>query len=418
MKQKLKSNEGFSIIEILAVMAIIVTISGIAIVNWRSGEKQYALQRAASKLSQDIRRAEELAMSTKQFQGQVPEGGYGVFFKVSEKDHYILFADLNNNNHYDPGLDGLVEDIPLEKEIQISQLSPSSPLHITFTPPEPTVTITQDASEAQITLSIKTDPTKIKIIKLNKAGLVYIFSPYTLSVSKSGTGSGTVTSSPDGINCGTDCSEAYTSINSVTLTAFVDFGSTFSGWLGDCTGTGNCVLTMDANKGVTATFNSCFANGTLCNSESQCCSGYCYVDADGDRYSPSSGTKKCQVISQITGTDNNDSSPCTDNYAEYAGTCTTTCKGCITGACVNIPAGSQDTYGSNTCTTTHYRCDGSGACTAPTVCTGRLAYQSCDQSCTNSGYSTCITGYNGNNCTSTTRACSSAYSWTCRCYRY
>ena len=41
----------------------------------------------------------------------------------------------------------------------------------------------------------------------------------TLTVGKSGTGSGTVTSSPAGINCGSDCSEAYASGTSVTLTA-------------------------------------------------------------------------------------------------------------------------------------------------------------------------------------------------------
>ncbi len=42
---------------------------------------------------------------------------------------------------------------------------------------------------------------------------------YTLTVAKDGTGSGTVTSSPAGINCGADCSEPYTSGTVVTLTA-------------------------------------------------------------------------------------------------------------------------------------------------------------------------------------------------------
>jgi len=77
---------------------------------------------------------------------------------------------------------------------------------------------------------------------------------YTLTVTKSGTGTGTVTSSPSGISCGTDCSEAYNASTSVTLTATPTTGSTFTGWSGACTGTGACTVAMTAAKAVTATF--------------------------------------------------------------------------------------------------------------------------------------------------------------------
>jgi len=78
----------------------------------------------------------------------------------------------------------------------------------------------------------------------------------TLTVSKAGTGSGTVTSSPAGINCGTTCSAAYNSGTSVTLTATSAAGSTFTSWSGACSGTGSCVVTMNAARSVTATFTS------------------------------------------------------------------------------------------------------------------------------------------------------------------
>jgi hypothetical protein len=79
--------------------------------------------------------------------------------------------------------------------------------------------------------------------------------PYTLTVTKAGTGSGTVTSSPAGISCGADCSETYNSGTVVTLSQTAAAGSTFAGWSGACTGTGSCQVTMSAAKSVTATFN-------------------------------------------------------------------------------------------------------------------------------------------------------------------
>ncbi|MCG3111529.1 MAG: PA14 domain-containing protein [Candidatus Manganitrophus sp. SB1] len=78
---------------------------------------------------------------------------------------------------------------------------------------------------------------------------------FSLAVTKAGTGSGTVTSSPAGINCGTTCSFTFTTGTTVTLTAPPSADSVFIGWSGACSGTGNCVVTMDAAKSVTANFN-------------------------------------------------------------------------------------------------------------------------------------------------------------------
>lgn len=79
---------------------------------------------------------------------------------------------------------------------------------------------------------------------------------YTLSVARGGSGSGTVTSSPGGINCGADCSEVYAGGTVVTLTATASFGSSFVGWSGaGCSGTGPCTVTMNASMTVGATFS-------------------------------------------------------------------------------------------------------------------------------------------------------------------
>ncbi len=78
---------------------------------------------------------------------------------------------------------------------------------------------------------------------------------YTLSVSKIGTGSGTLASIPTGIDCGATCSASFNYNSSVTLTATPATGSSFTGWSGaGCTGTGTCVVTMGGARTVTATF--------------------------------------------------------------------------------------------------------------------------------------------------------------------
>ncbi len=65
-----------------------------------------------------------------------------------------------------------------------------------------------------------------------------------------------MTSAPTGITCGTDCSEAYFSGTTVTLTATPAAGSLFAGWSGGgCSGAGGCTVLVNANKTVTARFD-------------------------------------------------------------------------------------------------------------------------------------------------------------------
>lgn len=75
-----------------------------------------------------------------------------------------------------------------------------------------------------------------------------------LGVEKSGSGSGTVSSSPAGIACGTSCSTEFAPGTIVSLSAKARAGSGFVGWSGDCSGTGVCVLVMSAARQVGAEF--------------------------------------------------------------------------------------------------------------------------------------------------------------------
>src|SRR5436190_11947081 len=90
--------------------------------------------------------------------------------------------------------------------------------------------------------------------RLTPVEVVGFEDPRTVTVAKSGSGAGTVTSIPAGIACGTSCAHAFAFGTSVTLTATAAAGSVFTGWSGSCSGPSACIVTTDANRAVTATF--------------------------------------------------------------------------------------------------------------------------------------------------------------------
>ena len=78
---------------------------------------------------------------------------------------------------------------------------------------------------------------------------------FILFLGTTGSGSGTVTSSPAGISCSSDCWAEFQDPTHVTLTASPAAGSTFVGWGGDCSGSGSCTVSMHGYRDVTAEFN-------------------------------------------------------------------------------------------------------------------------------------------------------------------
>jgi hypothetical protein len=80
--------------------------------------------------------------------------------------------------------------------------------------------------------------------------------PVELTVTPAGKGSGGVTSDPEGILCGRDCTQTFATGRTVVLTARASTGSDFAGWSGGgCTGNSECTVTLNESQTVQATFN-------------------------------------------------------------------------------------------------------------------------------------------------------------------
>ena len=86
-----------------------------------------------------------------------------------------------------------------------------------------------------------------------RAALASVVTNFTVTVNKTGAGTGTVTSNSSGIDCGATCNGQFPQGSTVNLIAAPDPGSVFAGWSGDCSGPDPCSLTQNAT--VTATFN-------------------------------------------------------------------------------------------------------------------------------------------------------------------
>lgn len=75
-----------------------------------------------------------------------------------------------------------------------------------------------------------------------------------LFYSLTGSGSGTISTSPSGSSCGTNCL-SFANGTAINLSANPAVSSVFTGWGGDCSGM-SCVLTMDSDRSVTANFDA------------------------------------------------------------------------------------------------------------------------------------------------------------------
>ena len=195
--------KGFTLLELTVVAAIIGLLAAVILANYRGGERQFALLRSTHQLAQDLRRAEEMAISSQktppgfETEEAFPRGGYGIYLKIDHEApkgyRIILFADCDGEGDYDESgtadcagaahgfgfsRDETIEELTLEEGVVIGALFSSSQLlepllelSIAFKPPDPEISIS-GGDMATIILSLKDAPTITRTITINKVGLI------------------------------------------------------------------------------------------------------------------------------------------------------------------------------------------------------------------------------------------------------
>lgn len=122
---------------------------------------------------------------------------------------------------------------------------------------DPTVSVTAALSTLRANADVISDTrpggtvTGLRSLKVNFLSNV----ERVLNVSLAGSGTGLVSSQPSGILCGGDCEEKFTTDATLTLTATPASNAAFTGWMGACTGTGPCTVTMTQSQSVSAVFS-------------------------------------------------------------------------------------------------------------------------------------------------------------------
>ncbi len=170
--------KAFTLVESLVVIAIIGILSLILFPNYQSTQQKLALQRSAFKLAQDIRTVQEMAMSAEEFEGEIPEGGYGISLS-SGASFYAIFIDKDLDGKYDNPSEK-VEDIFLENDIEINSINPVNLRAVIFFPPDPEVFFMNPggnnigSNNITINIAFSSDISKNVDIIVNKAGLIYV----------------------------------------------------------------------------------------------------------------------------------------------------------------------------------------------------------------------------------------------------
>jgi len=176
------SQPGFSLVEVVTSLFIIVLITAVFLSNYKYAEKRTDLTMAAQNVVSDIHLAQSYAMGLAEYAGDVPVGGWGVHFDTasSTADRYFIFADVNGNQRYDSGEESANaggRTSYFSSNVRLKQFSGvTNPLDIIFVPPDPLTIISGGSgtsTSADIVITENQNNT-VKTVEVNFLGLVEV----------------------------------------------------------------------------------------------------------------------------------------------------------------------------------------------------------------------------------------------------
>ncbi len=187
-KFKVKNN-GFTVIELLVVISIIVAFFLVAVPNFYKIKLQLSLSRVAYKFSQDVRRAQNMALTKSRYYDPSTKveqsvDGYGIDVDLSAlgSKKYIMYADKSPGNQQYDSLDYIVETIDFSSAdpgIIIKEVDNviGKSASINFNSSDLNTNIFQLLSlqnSATVVFALESDPAITKSVLVNTSGLVEV----------------------------------------------------------------------------------------------------------------------------------------------------------------------------------------------------------------------------------------------------
>ena len=311
------NTKGFTLLEVMVTLSIMTVILTVILLNQSSYTEKVQLANLADQMTLTLTQMQSYGIAVKEIEPGSEDfsAAYGISLSIlpsGDETVYLAFADKDRDGRYDgnwncstggsseclekvvmsPG--NFIDAICLIEEDGDENCIDPQRVDISFLRPNTEAIITtytsngqvMDTSNAQgVKISLQSPSAFERLVVVYKVGQISALEPVyeyqypapaydypspqayltpyvypspivyrDLTVTKLGTGTGTVTGAS--INCGSICNGAFANGSQVVLSATpTDSSNAFSGWSGNCSGTGNCVLTMDGSKIARATFN-------------------------------------------------------------------------------------------------------------------------------------------------------------------
>ena len=176
--KKNASQSGFSIVELVITISIIVLVTGLSLARFSTFDNTVLLQSQAFEIAFDIRQAQQSGISVRATEAD-KRSAFGIYFDESTRSQYIFFQDINNDEAYDVGeeLQTFIIDTRFEiTNIEILRSPPIEPssASVTFKRPNFDGRISPSGGDLEITIAATRQSTNSKIIRVTQTGQITV----------------------------------------------------------------------------------------------------------------------------------------------------------------------------------------------------------------------------------------------------